>query len=60
MGGQAKIRIRYKNLVGKWFDYLLVSQDELKEILKGTNWKIKKIFRTRSYPLYTMILEKIK
>jgi hypothetical protein len=27
-----RIRVRYKGYVGNWFDYLLVSRNELKEI----------------------------
>lgn len=43
MAGQLKIRVRHKRFVGPWFDYLMISQKELKEILKGTGWKLKKI-----------------
>src|SRR5205085_11712506 len=35
MGGQVRLRIRHKNIVGPWFDYLLVSQRELTTILRG-------------------------
>jgi SAM-dependent methyltransferase len=41
MGGQIRIRIRFRKYVGRWFDYLMVSRKEMKEILKGTGWKIK-------------------
>jgi len=41
MGGQIRIRIRFQKYVGRWFDYLLVSKDEMKAILKGTGWKVK-------------------
>jgi hypothetical protein len=40
MGGQVKIRARYRSHVGKWFDYLLVSRKEMIEIVKGTGWKV--------------------
>ena len=40
MGGQLRIRIRYKRFITPWFDYLLVSKDEMKNILYGTRWKI--------------------
>lgn len=59
LGGQAKIRIRYKKLIGAWFDYLLVSKDELLQILAGTGWKIKKIIEEKKNPVYAMILCKI-
>jgi SAM-dependent methyltransferase len=41
MGGQLKIRIRHKQYKGRWFEYLLVSKQEMKGILKGTGWEIK-------------------
>jgi hypothetical protein len=41
MGGQLKLRIRHKQYRGRWFEYLLVSKQEMKEILKGTGWEIK-------------------
>ena len=58
MGGQVRIRIRYKKLIGPWLDYLFVSQTELKQILSGTGWKIKKIFTQKDSPIYSMILNK--
>ncbi len=39
MAGQVRIRIRYRKYVTPWFDYLLVSKDEMKEILKDTGWE---------------------
>jgi len=40
MSGQLKIRVRFKKYIGEWFDYLLVSQKEMKDIVKNTGWKI--------------------
>ena len=40
MPGQLRIRVRFKGFIGSWFDYLLVSKGELKEIVKDTGWKI--------------------
>ena len=36
MSGQVRIRIRYEKHMGKWFDYLMVSREEMKQILLGT------------------------
>jgi hypothetical protein len=36
MAGQVKIRIRYKKIKSRWFDYLLVSKQEMEKILDGT------------------------
>ena len=43
--GQIRIRVRYKDLAGPWFDYLFVSPDELAELLEGTAWRIERIVR---------------
>ena len=40
MGGQVRIRVRFKKYVGRWFDYLMVSKEEMRSILKNTEWKI--------------------
>jgi SAM-dependent methyltransferase len=40
MPGQVRIRIRYRELCSPWFDYLLVSKREMKQIVEGTGWKV--------------------
>ncbi|MDP2909336.1 MAG: methyltransferase domain-containing protein [Nanoarchaeota archaeon] len=47
MPGQLKIRVRFENYTGNWFDYLLVSKEEMRNILKGTGWKIKKFINSK-------------
>jgi SAM-dependent methyltransferase len=42
MGGQARIRVRHGRLRSPWFDLLLVSNSELREILEGSGWKLEK------------------
>ncbi len=42
MSGQVRIRIRFQSCVGQWFDYLLVSPDEMRNILEGTGWKMRR------------------
>ena len=41
MAGQLRLRIRYLNTIGAWFDYLIVSKQEMEEIVRGTGWTIK-------------------
>ena len=48
MAGQLRLRTRYKNLVGPWFDYLLVSPDEMTEVVAGTGWHIERFVRDES------------
>jgi len=57
MGGQVRIRIRFEKYVGRWFDYLMVSREEMKAILKGTGWKINKFIDSEGAP-YVVIIEK--
>jgi hypothetical protein len=59
MSGQLRIRIRHQDIVGTWFDYLLVSQKEIKEILAGTGWQISKVLSDKG-PGYTAIIKKTK
>lgn len=57
MAGQLRIRIRFRNFVGNWFDYLLVSKEEMREILAGTGWKVDK-FINGGESTYVAILKK--
>jgi SAM-dependent methyltransferase len=57
MGGQVKIRVRFRKHVGRWFDYLMVSKEEMKEILKGTGWKTKEFVDSEDSE-YIVIIEK--
>ena len=57
MPGQLRIRIRFRNYVGDWFDYLLVSKKEMKVILKDTGWKVKKFIDVGDH-MYSAIIEK--
>jgi SAM-dependent methyltransferase len=41
MPGEARIRVRYKRYVTPWFDFLMVSQQEMITLLEGTNWVIR-------------------
>jgi SAM-dependent methyltransferase len=45
MPGQLRLRVRYGNLKGPWFDYLLVSPEEMTEIVDGTGWRIERFVR---------------
>jgi SAM-dependent methyltransferase len=57
MGGQLRIRVRHGTIVGQWFDYLLVSQAEMKRILSGTGWNIAQILADKG-PFYIAVIEK--
>jgi len=57
MSGQLRIRIRFRIYIGDWFDYLLVSKDEMKKILKDTGWKVKNFIDSEKSS-YIAIIEK--
>jgi len=57
MSGQLRIRIRHENIVGAWFDYLLVSRKEMEEILVGTGWELRKVL-SEDGPRYTVVIAK--
>jgi 2-polyprenyl-3-methyl-5-hydroxy-6-metoxy-1,4-benzoquinol methylase len=42
MGGQARIRIRYRDYMTPWFDYLFVSREEMQSIVSGTGWRVER------------------
>ena len=61
MGGQIRLRIRYKDSATPWFDYLLVSEKEMREIMDGTGWRVGRILRSKEGDLrYIAVLEKEK
>jgi SAM-dependent methyltransferase len=57
MSGQLKIRIRFRESIGDWFEYLLVSKKEMQEILKGTGWKVAEFFDSGK-SAYTAVIAK--
>ena len=38
--GQIRVRVRYRLLKTPWFDYLMVSPDELEDLLANTGWRL--------------------
>jgi hypothetical protein len=57
MPGQLRIRIRHGDLIGPWFDYLLASKKEVKQIVEGAGWKISRFIESRG-PGYAAVIEK--
>lgn len=57
MGGQLRLRIRYKRYATPWFDYLIVSQEEMENILQGTGWQVDH-FIEGSEGIYIAIIDK--
>jgi len=57
MAGQLRLRIRYKSYRTPWFDYLLVSPDEMRELLAGTGWSAER-FIDGAGGQYVALIEK--
>lgn len=38
LAGQVRMRVRYRRLATEWFDWLFVSQRELRTLVRGTGW----------------------
>jgi SAM-dependent methyltransferase len=58
MGGQVRIRIRFEKYKGKWFDYLMVSREEMELILVRSGWEIAELLNSGG-PHYIAIIRKI-
>jgi SAM-dependent methyltransferase len=61
MPGQIRMRVRYKNYKGRWFDYLFVSKREMENIVNGTSgWKIEHFLDSTDAPgVYIAIISSI-
>jgi SAM-dependent methyltransferase len=40
LGGQLRLRLRYRELGTPWFDYLVCTPDEFGELVRGTPWRL--------------------
>lgn len=58
MGGQIRFRIRFKSVVGKWFDYLFVSREEMQDILSETDWRVEKFIKSFGDNYFAVISRK--
>jgi SAM-dependent methyltransferase len=58
MAGQIRIRVRYRECVGPWFDYLLVSPQEMAQIVGGTGWAVERHVSDGG-PSYVGVIAKI-
>ena len=54
--GQIRIRLRFRDVIGGWMNYPMVSPDQLREILTGTGWYVAHVFD--SADTYVAIIEK--
>ena len=57
MPGQIRFRLRYLQYTGPWMDYLMVSPDEMHELVEGTPWSVTTILGNPNFR-YAAVLEK--
>lgn len=60
MSGQLRIRARYRNYIGKWFEYLIVSPEEMKLVVQDTGWKVERFISSKNVPLNIGLIKKVK
>ncbi len=58
MSGQLRGRVRFERYISKWFDWLMVSREEMVEILNKTGWKVKEFIDSEDSQ-YIAIIEKM-
>jgi SAM-dependent methyltransferase len=58
MSGQIRMRVLYKLFRSHWFDYLMVSPQEMRTIVEGTGWKVKQFIQQPQKSAYAAVLAK--
>jgi SAM-dependent methyltransferase len=56
--GQIRIRIRFNEWIGAWFDYLLVSPSEMSAIVDGTGWEVDR-YLTNDGPQFVAVIRRV-
>lgn len=57
MAGQARLRIRHRQWATPWFDYLLVSPQEMDELARAGGWRLYRLIEDGN-PYYVGVLVK--
>jgi SAM-dependent methyltransferase len=57
--GQLRLRVVYGHARTPWFEYLIVTPDEMRRIVEGTGWQVTRVIRQNG-PTYVAVLEKEK
>jgi hypothetical protein len=62
MSGQLRLRTRHGSYCGRWFDYLIVSSDEMRELAESGGWIVERLLegpeQGRAAGYYVGILRK--
>jgi SAM-dependent methyltransferase len=57
LSGQTRIRVRFEKTVTRWIEWLIVSKEEMEQLINGTGWKISLIIDSEDAG-YVAIIEK--
>jgi SAM-dependent methyltransferase len=58
MPGQLRLRTRHRLYVGRWFDYLLVSPDEMRALAESGGWNVERLIEVEDDDYYVGVLRK--
>ena len=58
MGGQLRLRIRFRQFATDWFDYLFCTPDELADLLRDTGWTLSEVDDSGG-PAYVAVLRRL-
>ena len=58
MSGQIRMRVRFRDHATLWFDYLMVSRDELEDLLDGAGWRLGRVLESED--TYIAAIDKVR
>ena len=58
MSGQIRLRVRFMQYTTPWYDYLMVSKEEMEGILIGTGWQVQEIIESEGSNYVAIIHKK--
>lgn len=56
--GHMRIRDRYRDYASPWYDFLMLSKDEMDDLLEGSGWRVLR-FIDEDKAAYTAVIEKV-
>ena len=59
MSGELRLRVRNGPYASPWFDYLIVSPDEMHGLVKGTGWRVRRVIRQAGSGFYTAVIDRM-
>jgi SAM-dependent methyltransferase len=58
MPGELRLRVRHRRYCSPWFDYLIVSRNEMAALAEAGGWRLARTLDEPGKPLYVGVLEK--